>query len=83
MGTVQENIRACQDAYERVRGHCMCLAISDDGVYIRVIYPKGDWPGGHEGVQASYGVRIGKTEALNRIYDRMESDWINSFPGRS
>jgi hypothetical protein len=78
--SVQANVRAYQDKYEEVRGHCMCGRIEDDGVFFRVIYPAGDWPQGVGGVQASYGVRRGKLQALEAILDRMERDWKGSFP---
>ena len=82
MPTVQQNIELLQAAYDRVKGHCMCRAIRDEGCMIVVIYPEGDWPRGIQGVRASYGVKHSKTQALNLIYEQMESDWINSFPGK-
>lgn len=72
MNTIQQNIQAIQEAYEKVRSHPMCRALHDDGVYIRVIYPADYWP---EGVQCSYGITYGKAEALARIYTAMEKHW--------
>lgn len=80
--TIKANIKRLDDAYQAVRGHCMCAKLEDDGVYIRVIYPAGDWPNQVQGVQCSYGGQICKAEALERIAARMESDWINSYPGK-
>lgn len=83
MSTIQENIKELEAARFAVTDHCMCRAIREDGCSIVVIYPKGDWPGGIEGLTCTYGVTYGKAEAFRRLLARMESDWINSFPGRS
>lgn len=79
--SIQDNIRKLQEAHEAVRAHCMCARFKDDGAFIVVTYPEGDWPDGVQGVQAGYLI-TGKTLALTRILDRMERDWKNSFPGR-
>ena len=79
MSTIQENMRAMQKAYDAVKEHCMCARIKDDGAYYVVIYPEGDWPDNVGGVQAGYLI-TGKTQALQRILDRMERDWLGSFP---
>ncbi len=83
MNAIQQNIEAVQQAYDAVKGHCMCRQIFDDGTYYRVIYPEGDWPGGKHGAQCSYGIYAGRGKewALKRLLDQMEKDWTESYPG--
>lgn len=75
--TVQANIKAVQDAYDAVKDHCMCRAIHDNGVIIRVLLPAGYYL---DGVQCSYGVTNTKSEALRRLLAQMEIVWQESVP---
>lgn len=80
--SIQSNIQRLDELNQAIRNHCMCARISDNGCLIEVIYPSGDWPLGIQGIQASYGVYMGKADAIQKLLDRMESDWLNSFPGK-
>ena len=82
MKSIRENIDAVQAAYDDLKAHCMCRAVRDEGIAFIVIYPDGDWPGGKDGLRCGYGIRSGegKEWALRRLIERMEQDWLNSFP---
>ena len=62
-------VNGVQQAYDAVKGHPMCRAIHDDGVYIRVLYPKGFNP---EGAQISYGIFTPKATALSMMRDVLD-----------
>lgn len=81
---ILQNIEAVQAAYDAVKAHCMCRMIKDEGCFFVVIYPEGDWPGGKDGIQCSYGIYTGKGKewALRRLLAQMEEDWLGSFPHR-
>lgn len=79
---VQENIQRLKDAEISLNDHCMCAALHDNGSTIRVIYPAGDWPQNLDGIQGSYGRQLSKYELIGKLLTRMESDWLNSFPGK-
>ena len=82
---VAANLKRIQELYDQVKAHPMCLKIKDDGTYIVITYPAGDWPSGVNGVQCAYGIRKGEGKgwALQKVLDRMESDWLTSIPGRA
>lgn len=82
MKTIQENLRELEEARFAVTEHCMCRALRDEGCYLVVIYPEGDWPGGKDGLRCSYGIYEGqgKAWAFKRLLEHMEKDWLGSFP---
>lgn len=83
-GSIAANLKQVQDLYAKLKAHPMCLKVKDDGTTIVVSYPAGDWPGGINGIQCVYGIYKGqgKAWALDRLIKRMESDWLESIPGR-
>ena len=83
MGNVAQNVRNVKELIQQVRLHPMAAKVEDDGRYLVVSYPAGDWPSGINGVRCAYGSRKGegKAWAHERVLARMEKDWLSSFPG--
>lgn len=71
--SIQENIERYAAAVRRVLDHCMCADIGDDGNYIFIYYPHGDWP--------VDGLRVDRSaDGLGRALEVMERHWKESFP---
>jgi hypothetical protein len=77
MRTVQENIVNVERLLEDVKAHCMCLKFIDDGVSYMVVYPEGDF--GVDGTRVHY-VGTGKTWALTKLLEKIETHWMESYP---
>lgn len=75
--SIQENITKVKIALENVKAHCMCLKLEDDGARFTVIYPNGDFQ--VHGTRVSYREN-GKLWALNKLLEKMEQHWIESYP---
>lgn len=81
MGEIQERIARVEAAKKRVETHPMCLRLEEGSGRYTVIYPPGDWR--VDGVTCSHGMLHTKVEALTRLYEAMEDEWLSSFPGRN
>lgn len=76
MANPLENKQAVDNLIVKIKDHPMCLTFEDQGGGYQVIYPEGEFK--VHGVRASAGG--GKLKALYRILERMERDWIESYP---
>ena len=76
MANPLENKQAVDNLIAKIKDHPMCLTFEDQVGCYQVIYPEGDFE--INGVIASTGG--GKLKALYRILERMERDWIESYP---
>lgn len=80
MTTPQEHAARVAELREKIKAHPMCLRFEQRPCRYRVIYPEGDWPAGIDGLQARTSRSVSHTQALTRLLDRMERDWLGSFP---
>ena len=76
MQNVQENIKTVAGLLTSIREHPMCASVQLDNSRITVIYPKGDFI--VDGVTTNF--KQGKAKQLQTVLERMEYDWINSYP---
>ena len=75
--TPQARTDVVADLLAKVEGHPMCGSLENvDGAFV-VMYPAGDFP--TDGVRASWAA-MGKARALSRLFVRMETDWLASYP---
>lgn len=73
--SIQQNIADYHAIEEAVKSHCMCAEYRVEGSKVIVIYPAGNF--------AVEGVRVDRTSSgLIHALERMEKDWVNSYPGR-
>ena len=74
MGNILENIRAWNEAYEKVVNHPLCGRIEIGGGKVMIIYPAGDF--------AVDGVQVPRSAAmLDKALEIMERHWMESYPG--
>lgn len=78
MPNVNENSTRITDLIRRIKDHPLCLKFEESEDKYLVFYPVGDFAY-YSGIQAQYC--MGKINGLTKILERMEQDWVSSYPG--
>jgi len=78
MKPVQENISLLSDKVAEVKAHCLCFSFVENSTCFAVLLPAGY---GVDLIRAHFSRELSKVECLDRILNKLESIWKNSFPG--
>lgn len=73
---INDNIEKFHNKLEELKNHHMCFELREDEYCYTVIFPVGDFS--VDGITCSK--HIGKIKAIEKMIDRMEKEWNDSYP---
>lgn len=74
---VQKSIQALRDRIAEVKAHCLCFSFLEHPTCFVIMLPEGY---GIDAIRAHFGKGLSKVGCLDRILNRLETIWKNSFP---